>query len=137
MWSEKAARGGCPKPGASSQHAPRVLLTAWAWSLDSEGAPGYPPRSHCSSPYPPKSRPAQPPFSPEGQAASDTAPKHGFSSWHLETLGGGSQRKCPSTGPQPAVRPKGKEADNQAAAAGTLVFSSQALLAASLCCSVR
>lgn len=94
----RAANGGgrLPRPGAGPRHRLRVLLTKWAWSLDSQGLRSAPLEVIVPAPAPsppcPRSRPAQPTFSPEGQAASDTTPKRGCSPATLRPLGAGSQR---------------------------------------------
>lgn len=70
VWSEPAAPARCQ---------PRACARGPAHSRGLEprlrGAPGCSPRSGCPGPDPAcRSRPARPTFSPEGQAASDTAP---------------------------------------------------------------
>lgn len=73
------------------------------------------PEKLLSQPLAPKSRPAQPTFSPEGQATPDTSPKHGFPFWSLETPGRWQPKQLsPSTGRSPSVGEKNKEAEYQA-----------------------
>ena len=87
MWSESAESSCVPEPGASPRHTLGALLPAGAcMEPDSKGRLCVPQEVIVLDPAP-KSRPAQPTGSPEGQAASDTGPECGFSPWHLETPG--------------------------------------------------
>lgn len=90
-----------------------VLHSLWAWSLNT-GPPGCSLRSRCPSLCPLNPGQHSPASALRARATPDTAPKHGFSSWSLETPGSWQPKQLsPSAGRSPSVGEKGKGAEYQ------------------------
>ena len=125
MWLEEADSGGrlLPEPGAGHGHTLSVLLTAWAWSPDTERPWAL---WEFPAPAPARSRPAQATFGP----ASNTAPEQDFFSEYLETRGRRQARaQSPSTAPPPTMGEKARQPG-----IGLICLHSPSLLPLPFCC---